>query len=138
MKRPIELLRNLSLRHLSPQTHLRLARRYNRVAAAIVELHNRKSLDSVVNCGLPLVYISQPPRTGGTLLRSLFDGHPSCFVFPDELGWQRNGFDWDASLERATSARQAYALLYDPAIEQCIVSGVKKRYPFRFNRHLLR
>ena len=37
--------------------------------------------------GLPLVMISQAPRSGGTLLAQLFDGHPDLLVFPHELKW---------------------------------------------------
>ena len=33
----------------------------------------------------PLVMITQMPRSGGTLLARLFDGHPACHVFPREL-----------------------------------------------------
>ncbi len=30
----------------------------------------------------PVALISQAPRSGGTLLRNLFDGHPQCHVHP--------------------------------------------------------
>jgi hypothetical protein len=33
----------------------------------------------------PLVLISQIPRSGGTLLSQLFDGHPECYAHPSEL-----------------------------------------------------
>ena len=34
----------------------------------------------------PLCMVSQLPRSGGTLLIHLFDGHPSCHVVPHEFG----------------------------------------------------
>lgn len=37
----------------------------------------------------PLVMCSQIQRSGGTLLLRLLDGHPSCFVHPSELRWDR-------------------------------------------------
>lgn len=37
--------------------------------------------------GLPLVLISQVPRSGGTLLSQLLDGHPNLLQFPHELKW---------------------------------------------------
>ncbi len=37
--------------------------------------------------GLPLVLISQVPRSGGTLLSQLFDGHPDLLTFPYEMKW---------------------------------------------------
>jgi len=33
----------------------------------------------------PLVLITQAPRSGGTLLMRLFDGHPECYAIPHEL-----------------------------------------------------
>jgi hypothetical protein len=41
----------------------------------------------------PLVLISQVPRSGGTLLMRLFDGHPECHTMPHELSirWGRDG-----------------------------------------------
>jgi sulfotransferase family protein len=33
----------------------------------------------------PLVLITQAPRSGGTLLMRLFDGHPQCLAIPHEL-----------------------------------------------------
>ena len=40
----------------------------------------------VVALHSPLVLISQPGRSGGTLLLRLLDGHPQCLVVPHELG----------------------------------------------------
>jgi hypothetical protein len=39
----------------------------------------------VVPVDQPLVLITQAPRSGGTLLMRLFDGHPQCYAIPHEL-----------------------------------------------------
>jgi sulfotransferase family protein len=39
----------------------------------------------VVPVDQPLVLITQAPRSGGTLLMRLFDGHPQCHAIPHEL-----------------------------------------------------
>jgi hypothetical protein len=132
----VEVLRNKSLTTLSQDNHVRLAIAYNSVAARFVERSIKKPLNNIVNCGLPLVYISQPPRSGGTLLRSIFDVHPLCCVFPHELSWQKNGFHWESSLDQFKSPRSAYRLLYDRWIDPAIVRGISRKYPFHFNRQL--
>ncbi len=53
----------------------------------------------------PLVLISQIPRSGGTLLSQLFDGHPQCYTHPHELyiGYPKRrhwpDLDFDVSAE---------------------------------------
>ena len=42
-------------------------------------------LKHLVEVREPLVLISQIPRSGGTLLSQLFDGHPECHAHPGEL-----------------------------------------------------
>jgi hypothetical protein len=42
-------------------------------------------LENVVWVDQPLALISQLPRSGGTLLTRLFDGHPECHSVPHEL-----------------------------------------------------
>ena len=39
----------------------------------------------IVRVDQPLVLITQAPRSGGTLLMRLFDGHPQCYAIPHEL-----------------------------------------------------
>ena len=47
----------------------------------------------------PLALVSQIPRSGGTLLSQLLDGHPSVHAFPYELKWGKR-FPWpDVDLE---------------------------------------
>jgi Sulfotransferase family len=45
----------------------------------------RARLDHLVPVTQPLVLVSQVPRSGGTLLSQLFDGHPECHAHPHEL-----------------------------------------------------
>jgi hypothetical protein len=49
------------------------------------DLVRQSRLDHVVSVREPLVMISQIPRSGGTLLSQLFDGHPQCHAHPHEL-----------------------------------------------------
>jgi hypothetical protein len=50
---------------------------YEALLAAVV--------DRLVRVDQPLVLITQAPRSGGTLLMRLFDGHPQCWALPHEL-----------------------------------------------------
>ena len=43
-------------------------------------------LREIVTVDQPLVLITQAPRSGGTLLMRLFDGHPECHAIGHELG----------------------------------------------------
>jgi Sulfotransferase family len=45
----------------------------------------RARVEHLVPVTQPLVLVSQVPRSGGTLLSQLFDGHPECFAHPHEL-----------------------------------------------------
>jgi Sulfotransferase family len=49
------------------------------------ELINQARLKHFVPVREPLVLISQIPRSGGTLLSQLFDGHPECHAHPHEI-----------------------------------------------------
>ena len=128
-------VRELSVRFLSQQAHARVAHAYNKVAARFVERRFRKPSDGRLFFSLPLVYISQSPRSGGTFLRNVFDGHRQCLVAPHELSWDKKGFAWDASLEGLVWA-EAYERLCDPWLDHAIVNGLDKRHPFAFNRSL--
>jgi hypothetical protein len=48
------------------------------------ELVARSRRQSLVPVDQPVALISQAPRSGGTLLRNLFDGHSQCHVHPYE------------------------------------------------------
>jgi hypothetical protein len=45
----------------------------------------RVRLQTLVRVREPLVVVSEVPRSGGTLLSQLFDGHPECHAHPTEL-----------------------------------------------------
>jgi len=128
-----ERLRRFAMRHLSQSRYVEFAAIYNEFASCVKELRMRKPLDRLIDCGLPLIYISQPARSGGTLVRNLFDGHPECHVFPHELSWQKNGYSWDDSL---TIGLRSFHVLRDKWLGHAIVNGLDKRIPFYFKRRL--
>jgi len=73
---------------------------------------------SLVPVDQPLVMITQMPRSGGTLLARLFDGHPACHVFAREL---RSIFISDS---KATGgAEKAWAALDDPSLDRILKVG---------------
>jgi Sulfotransferase family len=59
------------------------------------DLLRRARLAHLIPVGEPLVLVSQVPRSGGTLLSQLFDGHPECHAHPHELqiGYPKK-WDW--------------------------------------------
>jgi hypothetical protein len=62
------------------------AARWERLAPAEeAELLYRARLNTYVPVGEPLVLVSQIPRSGGTLLSQLFDGHPECHAHAHEI-----------------------------------------------------
>ena len=67
----------------------------------------------------PLVLISQAPRSGGTLLMRLFDGHPQCHAIPHELG---------AMLPSELPIRRAHAwrTLTDPRLAKAFEHGLRQ------------
>jgi hypothetical protein len=56
------------------------------VLAAEMQAIVRARTTNVVVVDQPLVLISQMPRSGGTLLMRLFDGHPQCHTIAHEFG----------------------------------------------------
>lgn len=136
MKSWINRCRKVANEHLSQKRYVQLASFYHSWAAGWYERHNKKRLDIIVDCNLPLIYIRQLPRSGGTLLRSLFDGHPNCFVFPHELSWQKNGFDWTNNLGDYKNTNQIFVVLYDKWVNGAIIQGIHRKYPFHFNRKI--
>ncbi len=51
----------------------------------------KKSLPKEADAVLPVIWIFQPPRSGGTMLLRLFDGHPAVHVHPAPItfSWPR-------------------------------------------------
>ena len=79
----------------------------------------------------PVALISQAPRSGGTLLRNLFDGHPQCHVHPYEwhVGY-RPRFSWP-ELDLDDSPERWWVLLREEPLERRFYKGVP-RYPTKY------
>jgi hypothetical protein len=61
------------------------ALRNDRATAGGIESGMQLLRENVVPVDQPLALICQAPRSGGTLLARLFDGHPQCHAHPNEL-----------------------------------------------------
>jgi hypothetical protein len=124
--------RRVLLNILEEKTYIRLARWYNDVLATIKERsYVAGNPNSNFSTELPLIYISQPPRCGGTLTRNLLDGHPELDVYPYELSWEKNGYHWESGL---LNDAKSFRLLQDKWISHAINHGVDKKISFHFNR----
>lgn len=119
-------------RRLSRSTYVKIAGLYHTCLARLVERSRSRGTNAIVSCSQPLIYISQPPRSGGTLLRNLIDGHPLLHAFPHELSWEKNGYRWEGL--GALDGRSVYDWLYDRWLDGAIVQGLDKELPFEFNR----
>jgi hypothetical protein len=70
----------------------------------------------------PLLLITQPQRSGGTLLQRLLDGHPQCHVLP----FQFRGID--AAITRGVATpEEAWEVLYDPKLAERFRHGHRQR-----------
>lgn len=76
----------------------------------VLERIRRQRLAATVPVDQPLLYCSQVQRSGGTLLTRLFDGHPSCFVHPNELRLGRPAA-WPAACHLHSTAAAAFEVL---------------------------
>lgn len=127
-------IRKFFLKKLSVEQYMLWARRYNDLLSPFRERHMQRPIDGhVIDCDLPLIYISQSPRCGGTLTRNLLDGHPQLHVYPSELSWQKNGFDWGEGL---LNDQRTLLSLRDGWLTNAIRYGVDRRIPFYFNRRI--
>ena len=79
---------------ISPPSYVSVAAKLNFLIAGIAQLRAQKPLSYPIDCGQPLIYISEPPRSGGTLMRSLLDGHKQLHVFPHELSFDKKEIYW--------------------------------------------
>lgn len=72
----------------------------------------------------PVALISQAPRSGGTLLRHLFDGHPKCHVHPYEwhFGEQKTEWPWFDETEKP---EELWATLSEGALANRFATGIK-------------
>jgi hypothetical protein len=118
---------------IGTRNYMEWARRYNDWIVSRKEDQTVALPDEVQSFRLPLIYISQPPRCGGTITRNLFDGHPQLLVYPYELSWEKKGYHWEDDLaqDRATLLR-----LRDQWLTHAINHGFDKSIPFDFNRPL--
>ncbi len=127
-----EQIRLRLINNLDESTYISIAKKYNDLLAIFKERNMRRSSTwKVIDCDLPLIYISQPPRCGGTITRNLLDGHPMFHVYPYELSWEKNGYHWEDNL-RVTD--RTFHLLKDKWISHAINHGFDKQIPFEFNR----
>jgi hypothetical protein len=69
----------------------------------------------------PLALITQAPRSGGTLLMRLFDGHPQCHAVPHELGTLL-----PAALPLPRGKAKAWNLLTDPRLGSQFELGLRQ------------
>ncbi len=127
-----KILRKKAMNYLPQATYVFFAQQYNNLISNLKEYNLRKPCDFIVDCNVPLIYISQPARQGGTLIRNLFDGHPKLFVFPHELSFQKNGYHW----EQIQHNKKSFELLRDRWVTHAIVNGLDKHIPFYFNRRI--
>ena len=85
----------------------------------------RARLEHLVRVTQPLVLVSQVPRSGGTLLSQLFDGHPEIHAHPHEL---RNGRPTSRHWASVDLARpeEWFELLFEPYAWKHARRGYKK------------
>jgi hypothetical protein len=82
--------------------------------------------ENVVKVDQPLALICQAQRSGGTLLATLFDGHPQCHVHPHELRiGVRGGHTWPR-LKPNESAETWYSRLREEQLSVLFVKGRRK------------
>jgi Sulfotransferase family len=68
----------------------------------------------------PLVLITQAPRSGGTLLMRLFDGHPACYAMPHELAALL-----PSALPLPREGDAAWKVLHNAMLETWFVGGLR-------------
>ena len=87
---------------------------------------------------LPLILISQLPRSGGSLLSQLFDGHPELLVYPWEMkiGYPSKG-TWPA-LYAADTPEHLFAKLFHTELAYLARKGYRKRGKARHHQKRLK
>lgn len=125
------------IRHaISTPKYANLAAKLNYCIAGITQLRAQKPLSYPVECKQPLIYISEPPRSGGTLMRSLLDGHKQLHVFPHELGLDKKEIYWTFEGFANLSAKNIFRSLRDEWTDHFFTNGIDRLYPFYFNRSI--
>jgi hypothetical protein len=69
--------RAFAMTRFDTQTYVRCSQVLNELQAFVRENLRDVPEHRSIRAPMPLVYIAQPTRSGGTLLRNLFDGHSS-------------------------------------------------------------
>jgi hypothetical protein len=85
----------------------------------------RARLEHLVPVTQPLVLVSQVPRSGGTLLSQLFDGHPELHAHPHELRIGRPTSRHWSTVDLATRD-EWFDLLYEPYAAKHMRRGYRK------------
>lgn len=95
-----------------------------------------------VDIDLPILWISQIQRSGGTLLSQLFDGHPQIYSHPYEMHWGRpNKWDWPFPPMPQETVVDIFRRLEQPWLIRCASNGRYTKnpgsayptYPFLFD-----
>ena len=91
-------------------------------------------LEHVTPIHQPLILISQIPRSGGSLLSQLFDGHPQCHTHPFELfiGFP-NKWNWP-DLDLSLSAERWFEQLFESPTLRHYREGYRKYSKRLYNR----
>lgn len=137
--------RALSAHFLSVETMRGIRKRIELYRDALLPRYRKTKLTHIVPVAVPLVVINQAPRSGGTLLSQLFDGHPQCFVHPHELMWGNfRAKQWPV-VYPYDSVLDVFLKLDQPWIKETLDRGfyqkgragkVRDHLPFAFDRAL--
>lgn len=79
----------------------------------------RHRLEHLVKVDQPLALISQLPRSGGSLLMRLLDGHPQCHSMPIEL----SDLNWVDATESIEDVKSAWSTLHSNRREPYFYKG---------------
>lgn len=126
-------IKRITKRLLSRVLHKSLLEEFSSKKRELDSLYQMR-LSHLTPIDQPLVLISQIPRSGGTLLSQLFDGHPQCHTHPLELkiGYPQRG-RWP-DLDLNASAEVWFKQLFEPSSLRLFRKGYQK-YPKKlYNR----
>lgn len=82
----------------------------------------------------PMLLVTQAPRSGGTLLSQLFDGHPQCHAHPFELAIGRPDKSHWPSLDLSRDSAALYRDLREKVAIRAFLTGYRKRGKCRENK----
>ena len=130
-----ESLRRFLITSMGQEDYARLALIYLKFRSYWLERKYEITNTIDFKSDLPLILIAQPPRSGGTLVRNLFDNHPNCHTFPHELSLVSQPDIWTRFLSHDN---ESFKLLRDDWVVQLNVRGVDKNPEsiFMFSRKL--